>query len=117
MRIVLHTALSISLYKMSRKEQKSEFWAPRAPNSLLFLCAVKRFQLYGDSEARLFPPWGAPCPPPMHSLAARSPVANSCSQPGTRAHLAPLFFDRVAYVRAILGSSSTRKLKELQDTP
>src|SRR6266568_8493011 len=30
---------------------------------------------------------------------------------------APLFFDRVAYVRAIPGSSSIRKMKGLQDTP
>src|SRR6266436_6237188 len=57
MLIVLHTALSVSSYKTPRREQKSEFWAPRAPNSLLFFCAVKPFRFYEDSQAQLFFPW------------------------------------------------------------
>src|SRR5712691_2308758 len=63
MPIVLHTALSVSSYKTPRKEQKSEFWAPRAPNSLLSFCALKPFRFYEDSQAQLFFPW-ALLPPP-----------------------------------------------------
>src|SRR6266581_3365347 len=113
MPIVLHTALSVSSYKTPRKEQKSEFWAPRAPNSLLSFCAVKPFRFYEDSQAQLFFPWALL----SSSHAFLSGLKPRCElMQSTRHTCAPLFFDRVAYVRAIPGSSSTRKLKELQDT-
>src|SRR6266566_1257043 len=115
MPIVLHTALSVSSYKTPRKEQKSEFWAPRAPNSLFF-CAVKRLRFYEDSQAQLFFPWALL----SSSYAFLSGLEPCCELAQSTRHTcapAPSFFDRVAYVLAIPGSSSTRKLKELQGTP
>src|SRR6266702_7989492 len=57
MRTVLHTALSVSLYKTQRKDEKSEFWAPRGPYSLLFFfCAVNTLTvLRGFSNSVISP--------------------------------------------------------------